>query len=236
MKALHFLSYMCIACLFTACDDGDDSFHYLSIPTKSVIYADQTTDTLNIISSDSWTASQSSNWLSMEYNKYDNKSAGGASKMVPLTLLPNTTDQVRGTYIKVTSNKKSLSRSKIQVYWMNIIRPRATYTGETHNPGNWTMSDNITDLKASFSLTDSASVDRDSILFYLYDKSATLQSNVDWITIENSEFTRPEGDAVRLKKAYYRLNRNTTNTNRTAVLTLKSSNGVSTPITITQLH
>ena len=236
MKTLHFLSYICIACLCTACYDGDDSFHYLSIPTKSVVYADQTTDTLNIISSDSWTASQKANWLSMEYDKYENKSASGASKMVPLILQPNTTGQVRGTYIKVTSNKKSLSRSKVQVYWMNIIRPQAQYTGETHNAGAWTMSDNISELKASFNHTDSISVERDSIMFFLYDKSATVQSDADWITLENTEFTRPAGDIVRLKKAYYKLSRNTTNANRTATLTITSSNGVSTPITITQLH
>lgn len=221
--------------LFASCNDNNDNnYHYLDIPGSSVIFADQERDTVNIISTDSWTASEDADWMELAYTSYDAKGQS-TSRMVPITVQPNLTGKARGAYVRVRSNGRNLNKSKVQVYWMNIVRPLPVYTDDSHHSGSWILGDNLDDLSVTFAMTDSAYKERDSIRFYLYDTAATLSTTADWVTILNNQFTRPDRDLVRLKTAVFTMTPNTTGTDRTAIFTLRSANGVSTQITLTQL-
>lgn len=219
----------------TSCSTDDDGYHYLSISSNSVVYADQTSDTVTVISSDSWDVSSEASWLKPEFEHFRLTSTSEANQLLPLEAEPNTTGTtVRGTYVKVKANGKTLNKSKVQVYWMRVVRPEAVYSGETHNAGAWTLSDNIAALKATFTLADSAATTRDSVQFYLYDSQATLTTDASWITLDQETFTREKGTPARRQTARFSLEPNTTGAPRKATLYLRSQNGVTTPIALTQ--
>lgn len=223
------------ALLLASCDsNGGSDYHYLDIPGSSVIFADQERDTVNIISTDSWTASEDADWMELAYNSYE-ANGNSTSRMVPISVQPNLTGKARGAYVRVKSNGRSLNKSKVQVYWMNIVRPQPVYTDDSHHSGSWVLGDNLDALSVSFEMTDSAYVERDSIRFYLYDTAATLSTTADWVTILNNQFTRPDGDLVRLKTAVFTLTPNNTGADRSALFTLRSANGVTTQVKLTQL-
>ena len=64
MKLTRFLILGAIAFSAAACSESTSEFHYFHVESpKTLIYADQSTDTLIIQSTDSWEATTEADWI-----------------------------------------------------------------------------------------------------------------------------------------------------------------------------
>ncbi len=197
------------------------TFFYPQIPGGMQFYADQTYDTLHVYSLDSWTAALTQDWLDVTPKSYTVAPMTNADTRLTVTTAPNTTGEVR-TASLVVSSYDVISMGITQYPWLNIIFPNAIYDN-----GDPIGDNDPTQLSARFELPLRATTSDTTVVFRVYQDNATLQSDADWLTPEETTFSAGR-DTVRLT-----VTPNQTAATRTGRLTLTSA-GVSSVITVTQ--
>lgn len=213
---------------FSACSDSENTFHTLAITAAStssdyaLVYADQQTDVLKVRSTDNWTASTAATWISFPPAGTNSISQGptynassDSTYSATINIQPNTTGETRLGAVRVETNKHHVAMPVYQVAYINITSITPVFSDPTNRTG------------ASFALTALAAETSVSISFHLY-QSATLTASADWVTVETAQYSH--GDNT----AQLTLEPNTTGQSRTATITLTSSCGVRTDITLTQ--
>lgn len=222
------------ALALTSCSEATNEYHstqFYPVTTDGIVaYADQTVDSTRVISYDSWTLTNETDWfdVSLQDGQKNNLSvtipSGYVGSMrLDLRFQPNTTGKVRQSLLTVKSSYDkigSVSTPVSQQPYLNISYP-APYL-ETSSATMPTFSLNLTSAKSSYPLTS-------YVTFTVYTSDATLSTSADWITIEKtSGFTASVKEKVNLT-----VQANTTGASRTATLTL-TSNGISSTINVTQ--
>lgn len=218
----------------TSCSEATNEYHstqFYPVTTDGIVaYADQTVDSTRVISYDSWTLTNTTDWfdVSLQDGQKNNLSvtipAGYVGSMrLDLRFQTNTTGKTRQSQLAVVSAYDKIgtvSTIVTQQPYLNISYPspyKATSTDAMP-----TFSLNLTSSKSSYPLTS-------YVTFTVYTADATLTSSADWITPEKtSGFTANVKEKINLT-----IQANTTGQTRTATLTL-TSYGISTPITINQ--
>lgn len=229
------------ALLLASCDNDGGEYHttyFYPMDTNAITsYADQTLDSTRVVSTDSWTLNNATDWCTITC---DGKSTPLTvtipqgymmSSLLLFNLTPNTTGSIRTNRIDIVSTYGkigTISKSVAQYPFLNITTPAVKATTDNSTAGasttTYTFNLNITAAgKTSSGATP-------TIAFTVYSNDATLTTTDDsWITLsKTSGFTRASAQSVEITAST-----NTTGAERTATLTL-TSNGVSTPITITQ--
>ena len=145
--------------------------------------------------------------------------------LVKLTCAPNTTGETRHSAILLKSFD-SLAMDVYQTAWLNIIWPTAIYTNKPEAAGD-ASTGTVMDKQVSFVTTLSADSTSMKVKFRVYADGATLQSNASWLVHKDTVY------AAGTHEALLSVEPNAFAVSRTATLTL-SSNGVSTPIKVTQ--
>lgn len=226
---LKTLSLALLVVLATGCDSNNDNdVEQLGLYPLTggalTLYADQTEDSLIVIASRAWTLSTNSTWLGLQ-GDVTNKTVQGQPTgdfQTTVDAERNTTGHVRTATVRLSDNKRTVGRIYLQAYWLNIQYPEATFN-DTPEIGRPETFDGVT-----FDLDIPRDSTSEYIEFTIYSAQAQLTTDATWISPR--EVTTQRGHrAVRLT-----CTPNTTGTDRTAVYTLTSSNGVSTPITVTQ--
>lgn len=223
MKKISLLLLFGIALCLSSCNKNTDiEYGILTIlPITSVphyIYADQTVDSAEIVSSSSWTASTTSSWMTMNSADMTCTVQAGTIqyKTVPIYYTANTTGTVRYSTLKVTNGEKTVGRQDMQTYWLNITNPGVIFTDpETMTGPSFTLSVEGTTTSANISFTT-------------YSSNATLTTTSDWVQLGQSQFSAGSHTVA------FTLSSNTTGASRTANIVLTSS-GISNTIQLIQL-
>lgn len=216
------LAGLALALCLASCDDNENEYH-ATTPSKGqlVCYADQTADSLSVLSYDSWTLSASDTWFRATPTEVNVPNGYVANTPVSVSLSANTTGTNRwGTLTLTCYDNNKLVLPVYQYAWLNVITPEAAITGDTEATfSNWT---------ATFSAELTYNQTVYSLKFQTFADSATLTTNADWAVPAETSFPTKGTRTVGLN-----LTPNETSAARTATLTL-TSGGISTPITIKQ--
>lgn len=231
MKIKSLLTAAAVALAFASCDnDNTNEYHSTYFfPMQNLgieTYADQTVDSVRVISFDSWTLTHDCDWYQVSSNGKQaplsiRVPAGyQSSDRLDFQIQPNTTGKVRNDLVEVVSSFDKIgtvAQMLIQYPYLNILNPRTT------DKTNY----DFTMIVSGAGTTSSSS--KPNVSFIVYSEDATLSSNVSWLTPDKTEgFAKDNKQNVSLT-----IEKNETEQTREAVLTL-TSNGVSTPIHIKQ--
>lgn len=226
-----------VAAVFSlaACDMGGNEYHstYFYPPTNGIVtYADQTYDTIRVVSSDSWTLASTADWCHIAYNgKFTPLSVTVqegtllAAKL-EFNLRPNDTGVMRSLPIDVVSSYGKIgtvSQTLIQAPFINVTTPQPVKESGSDGKTRYTFTLNV---PANGLMTASK---QPTIEFTPYSAGATLSVDADWVKLDKATgFLAAKPQVVTLT-----VQANTASTERTATIKL-TSNGITTPITVKQ--
>lgn len=181
----------------------------------SVLYADQTKDSLSLISFDSYSITVHGDWIHLKDQdlSYNVPSGSYVEGSIYIDVDPNTTGEQRDAYLTLTAYGNELTAYYRQVPYMNISRPAMNQDGEYRREVKF----------------DS---EKDSVEFRAYGNwtLAFDGEKPDWIDWQEGAVTSGEPGS---RKVVYTLKKNETLDSRTAKLVL-TSNGVTSDITVVQ--
>lgn len=226
-----------VAALFAlaACDMGGNEYHTTSFypPTNGIItYADQTYDTIRVVSSDPWTLSSTADWCRITYNgkstplSVDVPAGSIVSARLEFNMRPNDTGEMRSLPLEVVSSYSkigTITQTLVQTPFINVTSPSPKR--DTDSNGKSTYSFTLT-VPATGLMPGSK---KPTIEFTPYSAGATISSDASWIMLDQtSGFTAAKSQTVTLT-----VTENPDATERTANLKI-TSNGVTTVVTVKQ--
>lgn len=239
MKIKTILAAGAAVLALSSCMDGDNEYHstyFYPISNYGIeTFADQSIDSVRVISYDSWSLSNNCEW----FDVYENNRKAPFTVTVPngymasnrldFHLQPNTTGKVRAHIVEVVSSFNkigTIGQTLVQYPFHNIIWP------------NVSRSTTDQEVTYNFKLDYSAgAVEGDTIRncvqFKVFGRNATLTTESDWLTPWETKGFEPD-KVYRVKVSALK---NNTDAERTGTLTLTSEvNGVkvSTPIKVVQ--
>lgn len=223
------LAVISLAALQSCADEGNESHgtavynsNHTQYPTE--MFADQTLDSIIVVSYDSWQASlkdaASQEWLSLSPVKCDVPPQYIWTQSIYLTTTPNTTGETRVATVTFETSYAELGNVMTTVYqypWHNITAPQGTIVeGE--------------DGKEHFLFLAPLAADATyALLGCTVYADATLTSDADWLMVQNEDTNlKPGAHGIK-----FVVDANTTSETRVAHVTL-TSNGVSTVINYEQ--
>ena len=196
MKKVVGFSVALAAVLFAACDNKENSYNFAQIiyPSGygSVLYADQTVDSLRFATTYDWSLSVSEGWIHVDADSMSGTVPQGyfMVKRLDVDLDVNNTDTVRTGYIYFHADGKTLVTSYTQYHYLNIERPvRRNY---------------------QFTLQDTARQVRDSLIFQTYGDDWTLAFKGEapaWVRLADGAATSGRAGKYTV---HYQLDQNTT--------------------------
>lgn len=220
----HILPILFAGFLFVACDDSKDEFHqqyfYPQMPGGMSLFADQQTDTINFVSTDSWKARATADWFTISPTAYDIPAEYLQTKTpIIINVTSHTTDNIRRGAIEVDAYGSTLSMNLTQYPWLNIQYPAPTRAKDAEGK---------TDAEAvRFTLDLRSTTTAIPLYFVTYQPGATITSDAEWLTLPDTVFA-PGAHSYQPA-----IPENTSLESRKATLTL-TSGGVSNQILITQ--
>lgn len=236
MKLKTILAAATAVLALTACTESDNEYYttYFYPTTTNGIetYADQTSDTTIVVSTDTWTLTNACDWCKVTCNGQSSPITVTVPEgymlgtKLDFTLQPNTTGAVRTNLLQVISSYSKIGTVATYIVQypyinVNIPAPQASTSNNTT-----TYSFTLT-VPASGTLADNS---KPSVSFTVYSNDATLTSSDEsWL-----KPARTNGFLANTRqKVELDLTKNETGEQRTGTLTL-TSNGVSTNITVKQ--
>lgn len=214
-----------------SCIDGDNESHGTAIynnlgtnaPTE--LYADQTLDSMFVMSYDSWEASvkatEGGEWLTITPTNCKVPVGYVVTQSVYLKMTPNTTGKIREAAVGINSSYPEYGTLMTYIYqypWLNITAPVPTYSKKKGS----------NEVVATFA-TKLAAKDTYAVLGCATYAEATLKSDANWLIVNNEDqVLKPGSHGIK-----FVVDPNNTGAEREAHVTL-TSNGVSNVITYTQ--
>ncbi|MCM1107532.1 MAG: hypothetical protein NC388_00590 [Clostridium sp.] len=219
MKKFVLYSSLAAAVMCVACDPVENTFHrtaiYHPFNGASVLYADQTRDSLSFLSFDSYTITVNSDWLHANESDLKGEVPAGAyvEGSIYFTVDPNTTGKTRDCSVVLNSYGYDFQAYYRQLPYLRVIRPSMNTEGE-------------------YSRTVKFDAEKDSLVFHPHGNwtLAIDGEKPEWM--EWQEGTSMSGVAGE-HKAVFTLRKNTTLDSRRVKFIL-TSNGVSTGMTLVQ--
>lgn len=223
-KSLIALCTFALGLTVTSCfENNGDHYTEILYPQNGskTLYADQTEDSLNFVTFDSWTLdtlynnAAANQKLMITLNPADMSGSVEKDhyvrKSIPFQFTPNTSDTIRVVGFKLHAYNTDFGAMYKQMHFHNIDRPaRRNY---------------------EFLLTDTAEALTDSIIFTAYTDwqcSVKNPEQTTWIRVANPSGQKGN-NIIKLN-----LDKNTQNSSRSATLVLTSSNAASTEIKLIQ--
>ena len=231
MKKLFSVLFAVLAVtMFVAsCSKDDPDYHtlrvnsYLAKTYPVQYYADQTHDSLFVVSTDSWESDTKCDWIrfrqtalsSISY-KFRYQYGVALSKSELIVINANATGADRSTQITTSANGKQVVLSVVQHPYLNITNPQL----------------NLVDKTKLFSKTLAKATLSTELAFTLYN-DARLSTEDSWITLPSQTYY--QGDfSGKSYTVTIQLEANTTGAQRNGKVTLTSETGVATVIEIVQ--
>jgi hypothetical protein len=224
-------SIICLAtALFASCGEDEYEFHQTYFtpmqPDGLRLYADQTVDSVRVISYDPWQATtniQGDAWFTITPTSCEFvQGEAMRNTRIDIHATPNTTSKIRSGIIQVSSYY-NIGMGVYQYTWLHIKNPIGKLV-VTDDAGHAIEKDEQFEVFEAFLTHNQANYE---INFVVYADDATLASNVEWI--------KPEQTTFSAGQHYVKVacEPNTEPQERVGTLVL-TSNGVATPITFKQ--
>lgn len=221
--------YTLLLSILGSCSESEFEFHQTYFtpqePNGKILYADQTKDSTLLVSYDPWKATleftDANEWFTITPNECEfEKGTQYKETKMYITTTPNTSGKTRTGHVHInTYDIKSyylVGLNVTQHPWLNITLPH----------GIWNEEKGMETFTYNIHTPDEQNV---VVSFTVYDNNATLTSNAEWLKPQSVSITAGKQHTVTVN-----ITENTdTSAPRTATLTLKS-NGIETPITVTQ--
>lgn len=218
-KSLYFLLTSALL-LLTACTENKYEVHqtyfYPQYPSGMNFFADQQSDTIHVVSYDSWTALTATSWLSISPESEEIPVGYIGNTRLTIKAETNTTGKNRTGFLQVKSYS-NIGMMINQSHWLNIEHPRPIYNASV----------DFASKEATFKMNLFAHTADTTLIFTVYQDAATLVSDADWFVPKAGSFEKGKHEVS------ITVTPNTSNQERTAKLTL-TSGGISTPIQIVQ--
>ena len=217
MKTKFFFSLICCTILLTSCNVNDEHHSTMFSKQNVLMYADQEEDSVFFACTDPWKITAYEDWLTIDPLELKAIPSGAVNSVTKLTITTtaNNTGKMRKSIVEI--NTFQPAGFYIQQYsWLNI-----------NMTGGVSEKDGDGNMKMNFRAVAPGMQHVTTVYFTVYKDGATLTSNADWVTLEESTFDKGEHE-VKVNIAA-----NPSEEERKAILTL-TSNGVSTPIEIPQ--
>lgn len=174
-----------ILLLVSSCVKDIERHELTPVTYGSLLYGDQTNDTIAFVTFDSWSAKNTTDWLELlttsQNIKYDPNTR--LLCKIPYMVKLNTTGKVRFAEVDIVSNGYKFPFTCVQFPYLNITTP-APKT-EIKNKLNEQFADSVS---WTFDLKDLSN--RPAIEFYAHTSSISLQlapgyESTDWIHIRS---------------------------------------------------
>lgn len=226
--AIALAALPCLLALMAGCSNDDPDVHTLNIRAVSsdsnpiAYYADQTADSIEVVSTDTWQANTNCDWIKFRQSSsatigYTIKYVYGQalSQKERVVIAANTTGEDRTTTVTVDANNKKVGLVVKQFGHLNVTTPAKSQTVNT--------SQFIMRLKAAATTA--------KVAFRIY-ANAQLTTADSWITVPDDVFEASSKGAEH--ETTISLAANTTGAERTGKITLKSTTGATTDIKVVQ--
>ena len=201
---LSFLAAVCLTAAFTACDSGEYEYHSTGFyPTSSgkEIFADQTIDSVRVVSYDSWSLTNDCPWMKISSNgqyaplEVEVRPGTAVSTRLDLEITPNLTSEVRTDFIRVKSSFRQ-NRYGVEAHHtislFNIIQPDVNVI---EKDGKKVY---VFDKLVSYRGKESNDA-KPTLTFIVYSATATLTSDQEWIQpVQTKDFKTSERVKVEL--------------------------------------
>lgn len=232
------------AIVFSSCDsDGSNEVHFLQVlkPTN-VAYADQETDSLSIISTNSWSYYTADTWISPREIRQSVNSY--RTYTYPLSFSANNTGTPRLATMTIDSdgkNIKKISKVYMQTSWLNIVRPQVVLTRADNTITTLYDMEHLNELKANFVYNLASAAVTDSVEIKLNAPSAVFSTADSWIdlSVEGTDAAKSVTvakltNSVGISTVKFSVEANGTTSRRSGTITVKTSNGITQNITVYQ--
>ena len=236
MKLTRFLILGAIAFSAAACSESTSEFHYFHVESpKTLIYADQNTDTLIIQSTDSWEATTEADWITPKTFDFQITPDASMLQKRVMYITPNKSGKINSSYFTIKCDGRTHRRTCIQASWMNVVSPGPKYygpDGDIENPNELT---DFTGVGVRYEMVKAPDETTGEIIFNLYDKKkATISTGESWITLAQTSAEHTQGSLSQQFKIELTLEENQTGADRTGTITITTQNGVTQTISIIQ--
>lgn len=145
-----------------------------------VAYADQASDTIHVLSTDAWKLTVDNSWLAVTPNEMTPKYKGALyNTLLKLAFTVNTDRLTRQTIFHVQGGH-TINMPVVQVGWLNISSPAATYK-DLNN-------DKLND-RAYYKVNLDAKTTALPFYFTTYTNGAMVQTNATWIQVPTAAQT-----------------------------------------------
>ena len=235
MKLTRFLILGAIAFSAAACSESTSEFHYFHVESpKTLIYADQSTDTLIIQSTDSWEATTEADWITPKTFDFQITPDASMLQKRVMYITPNKSGKINSSYFTIKCDGRTHRRTCIQASWMNVVSPGPKYygpDGDIENPNELT---DFTGVGVRYEMVKAPDETTGEIIFNLYDKKATISTGDSWITLAQTSAEHTQASLSQQFKIEFTLEENQTGADRTGTITITTQNGVTQTISIIQ--
>lgn len=219
---------LCASVFLAGCSKDDPDMHTLNIRAVSSdsnpigYYADQTSDSVEVVSTDSWNANTNCDWIKFRQTalstvgyKFAYVYGQALSKKERIVLDANTTGEDRMTTINVEANGKKVGLVVKQLGHLNVTEPAKSQTVNT----------------PLFVMRLNGGAASAKVAFTVYDRTRITTEDT-WITVSGDVF---EGTCKGVAfETSVSLASNTTGVERTGKVTLVSATGAKTDIEVVQ--
>jgi hypothetical protein len=236
-----------LVALLVSCDgESTTTNHLIYFPLPSgVAYSDQTADTLAVQCTDSWTVTTTDvtadNWFSPKEFSYTIENGHAVYVTKVLVLDVNATGAMRRSTFTLKSNGKTITKSYVQVPWMNVTRPMAQVRRKDGTVTSLYDDEHFDELMAYFYFSETEEAGSDSIELVLYSRSAKVATAENWIELQDGEgnyVTSVEvstpAESPTTIKIPFRYLANSTDSKRQGKIVITTSNGVTQEISVIQ--
>lgn len=218
----------------TSCDlDSSSENHQTAfLPLNAqgrLLYADQTTDTLAVQSTDSWrlevAATNSTPFFTITPTEYKVPANHLAVVPIVMTSTPNTTGEIRNAQLRLTTVFEKLGTLQMpvmQTSWLNILAPAPTTLGGRDDKA----------VAPTFTARVAAEGGKSKLIFRLYSNDKAQQrviSEADWLAVPAHQ----DGYGAGRHEVELTVAPNPTKTERTTTVSISSA-GVTTKVSYTQ--
>lgn len=179
------LAVGCILALFASCSSEAEIHQLTPFASSAVHFADQTVDSLQFLTTDSWTVLPQNDWIGtrgITSGTISNATGVNYLVTVPVEMKPNTSGRTRTGSVLVKSGEFSFSMPFVQLGILEITHP--VFTAE-----KWLDRGHGIPEEASFVLTDSAHWTVDSLCFNVqgnWDLEFAEQPAPEWVSFDKS--------------------------------------------------
>lgn len=224
--------------MFSCSDDDSSTVHILSLykPT-GIAYADQQSDTLGVLSTDSWKCTIDASWITP--SSFSETLDKAEYLTYPFTISVNTDGSIRTAIFTLSAHGKTVRKTYVQVPWLNITVPNPIILRDDSIVTSLYDYEHLSELSAKFYFIEKETAFSDTMEFKLYAPTARVTVQDDWLSLrtegaeESASTLDVTGNGAEVSLAVAGT-ANSSETRRIGTIVIETSNGITQNVYVAQ--